>query len=435
MKRSVINLIASALLLGLGWLVPHSIFSVSLETPTPEPVASPLEPDSASPAEATPTSTPFPTQAPVPARDPLGELYFTLVGFDQAPRLVRLPGSCVTGLEACPEAESVPMPFALKDAFSNAPGGLVWSRDGQYGLLVTHPEDELSRGRTREELELLKTQSPADFEISPSVIHLFDAASDNWREVYRAERKYIYTPVWSADGQWLAFAVRGSVWGFHPIQEDDGIYIIHLDGSGLQQLGNFDASILGWIGNSLAIRRNIQPYPALGYAIEMLTLDGQLKPLFESSRLAFYNLSPDGGALLASDAQGETGGSPQKGVNLLALDGSITHSFGLFNNLTASIWVSAWSNDGSQVAFANLRRVYVAPRDGEPREVYMADDTFVEPSFWQMEFSPDQKTLLLNVYDGIPKFVTVSLETGQAATLTWPGMKDDEQPVNFSWRP
>jgi len=87
------------------------------------------------------------------------------------------------------------------------------------------------------------------------------------------------------------------------------------------------------------------------------------------------------------------------------------------------------------VAFANLRRVYLAPRDGDPREIYVADDTYVEPSFWQIQFSPDQKYLLLDVYDGMPKFVSVALESGQATTLQWPGINPEEQPTKFSWRP
>jgi hypothetical protein len=433
MKRSILSLIVFALLLGLGWLIPHSVFSVTLETPTSTPF--PTEPEQSSP-EPLPTATSTPLTPPTPEPDPFGELYFTLIGFDQSPpRLVRLPGACVVGLEPCPAPETVPMPFDMKAVFTNTPAGIAWSRDGKLGALITHPEDELSRGRTKEELEKLRTQSPADFQVSTSTIYLFDATTDTWHEVYHADRKYFYPPVWSADGQWLAFAVRSSVWAFHPLQPDDGIYVIHPDGSGLKQLASVDAVTLGWVGNSILVQRTISPYPATNYALEMLALDGQVTSLFNSTRMAYYNLAPDGGSLLVSDAQGENSGGPQKSVELLALDGSSTRTFGIYSNMTQSVWATAWSRDGSQIAYANLRRVYVAPRDGDPREVYLADDTFVEPSILNMQFSPDQKFLLLDVYDGMPKMVVISLENGKSTELTWAGINTDEQAHNFSWRP
>jgi hypothetical protein len=438
MKRSLVSLIFSALLLGLGWLIPHSLFSVTLETPTATPAptqastSTPLPFDLTLPAplaDATATSTPF------PMRDPLGELYFTLVGSAQGPRLVRLPGSCVVGQTPCPAPETVHTPFNTQEIFSNVPEGLAWSQDGRWGVLVTHPEDELSRGRTKEELDQLQTQAPADFQIATSTIYLLDADNDTWSEIYHADRKYIYPPVWSADGQWLAFGVRSSVWAFHPIQPDDGIYIIHPDGSGLKQIANIDATLLGWIGNSVAVQQTTRPYPNLDYVIEMIAIDGQVSTLFRSTRMAYYQLAPDGGALFVTDAQGENSGGPQKSAELLALDGSVTHTFGVYSNMTQSIWAAAWSQDSSQLAYANLRRVYVASRTGEPHEIYLADDTFVEPSIWNMQFSPDQKFLLLDVYDGVPKLVVASLETNQSTPLTWAGMSLDEQAVKFSWRP
>ena len=150
--------------------------------------------------------------------------------------------------------------------------------------------------------------------------------------------------------------MRSSGWTFHPIQGDDGIYAIRTDGSGLKQLANVDATTLGWVGSSVAVQRTVTPYPAIDYAIEMLSFEGQATSLFASTRMAYYNLAPDGGALLVTDAQGETRGGSQKSVDLLALDGSITHTFGIYSNMTQSIWVTDWSSDSSQIAFANLRR-------------------------------------------------------------------------------
>lgn len=428
MKRTLFNLVASAAVLGLSWLAPHSPFKVTLETPTPTPAARLEQPPA--------TEVMVPTvEVATPEPSKHGELYFTLVGFDQNRRLVRLPGECVVGLNPCPAPEVLPTPFSLNDVFTNISRSIIWSRDGRLGAVVVHPEDELSRGRTKEELDQLMTQSPADLQTSDSSLYLFDAENDQWRELVRMERKFIYTPVWSADGQWLAFAVRRSMWAFHPLDPDDGIYVVRPDGSQLKQLAAMDASPLGWVGNSVAVIHTLQPYPAIGYAIELLDMDGRVTTLFNSSRKAYYALAPDGGSLLVTDAQGESDNSPQKSVELLALDGSVTHSFGVFNNMTASIYAADWSRDSSQIAFASLRRVYVAPRQGEPAQVYAADDSLVEPRISALQFSPDQQYLLMDVYDGLVKLVVVALDSGQAAELVWEGMNSDEQPAFFSWRP
>jgi len=55
MKRSLIALVISAVLLGLGWIIPHSLFKVDVETSTPT-VASIKD------TAATPTETPTPSQ-------------------------------------------------------------------------------------------------------------------------------------------------------------------------------------------------------------------------------------------------------------------------------------------------------------------------------------------------------------------------------------
>ena len=197
--------------------------------------------------------------------------------------------------------------------------------------------------------------------------------------------------------------------------------------------------------------------PASGsfeHVVEKLTFDGQVTKLFQSSRLALYALAPDGGSLLAADSATRDGGGPQKSVDVLALDGSMIRSFGTFSNHSTSIFPFVWSADGTQVAFANLRRLYVAPRTTqldvpadtfgvhpETREVYVADDTYMTPHYTDLQFSRDNKYLLMLVYEGFTHFVVVSLETGQAAPLTIPHLDpfvmDDNylgDPMFFSWR-
>ncbi len=460
MKRILYTLLTAAAVLLGNYFFSSSTLEASVETPTPilpsaTPTLIPL------PGTIVPTLVGGPTQVPMPAevRDPYGELYFTVITpkeyyppetpppyVEAEYRLARLPGSCVVGLSECPDAETVQTPFDMKDVFSTDSTGLTWSPDKRYGLLVTHPEDELSRGRTQEEMEKLKHQSPSDFEVSPSTLYSFDSQTNTWSEIYKAERKFFYTPRWSPDGQWIAFQVVSSVWGFHPSQPDDGVYIVRPDGSELRQVSSANASILGWIGNSILLREMKDLYPSSEYIMEMLSLDGVIKPLFESSRAAYYVLSPDGGVLLAGDLREMEISSSIKSVDVLALDGSVIRTFATAlpegNN---GFYPLAWSPDGSLVAFANSRRVYVQPNEGPGLQngllgippdfvVYTADDTYSEPSFWNLQFSGDNKYLLMDVYEGIPHFVTVSLETGQPMPLEIKGLTESEQASNFSWR-
>jgi hypothetical protein len=460
MKRILYTLLASVVVLAGNHLFSGSTLEANVETPAAGIGSIP----SFSGPVATEDQESIVSPPVIEPRDPYGELYFTIITpreylppetpppyVEAAYRLARLPGSCVVGLEACPEAETVQTPFDMQDVFSTDGTGLAWSPDGRYGLLVIHPEDELSAGKTQEELDQLRSQSPSEFDVSPSTLYMFDAETNTWSEVHRADGKFIYTPFWSSDGQQIAFQVRSSVWGFHASQADDGIYVIRPDGSDLRQVSRVDASILGWIGNSLLLREVKSLPPAYAYRMEMLALDGEIKPLFESARAAFYALAPDGGLLLASDLHDPANGTPAKSVDLLALDGSILNTFGTFTNYSASIYPLVWSRDGSMAAFANLRRVYVGPRDGQGngfpngllgippdgpvREVYVADDSSVEPSFWNLQFSHDNRYLLMDVYDGTPHFVAVALDTGQAIPLEIKGMTESEQASSFSWRP
>lgn len=468
MKKIIYTLLFSGSLLVANLFVSNGTFQVAVESPTP-PSTPTLIPRPG--MESTPVDgpTPIPTLAPAEAGDPYGELYFTVIVPDYASqtdpnipidtfitRLMRIPGSCVVGLIECPTPDVVSTPFNLQDvlATDSDSGALTWSPNGRYGVITIHPHDDFTEGWTAEEWEQFKTRKLEDLNISPSTLYLFDAETDTWREIYRADRKFFYSSYWSPDGQWIAFTVASSMVTIHPFQADDGVYLVRPDGSDLQRLGG-DGYILGWVGDSIITRRFLDP--ALGsfaHVVEKLTLDGQVTKLFESSRLANYTLAPDGGSLLAADGATREGGNPIKEINVLALDGSMIRSFGTFSNRSSAISPFVWSPDGTQVAFANLRRLYVAPRvsqlnipDGsmgvhpDTREVYVASDEHIAPSYNDLEFSHDNKFLILQVYEGYTHFVVVSLETGQATPLTIPHLDpfvvDDNflgDPTFFSWR-
>jgi hypothetical protein len=454
MKRPTVILSLSILILpivlmvmGCLGLIPHSVLEVAVvATGARDPALPTLPADSLAPTPTLPSSysqdtAPAPTPTAVSdaiAQNALySQVYFSLWELDGI-RLVRLPGTCVVGVQGCPAMpETVQTPFDMKDVFNATTAGMPWSRDGRYAALTTHPADGLMDGRTKEELAQLEHQSPANFEVNPSTLYIYEPDATTWKAIYRADRKYLYTGVWSPDGQWLSFTMASSVWMFHPVQPDDGVYVIRPDGTGLQQLlkGNHP-EILGWIGNSLVVRETLSTSPEWRFRTEMVGLDGQVKPLFESSRIAGYYLSPDGGALLAADSAIMDAPTPQKEVDLLALDGSIIHPFGVFNDRTSPISGSTWSPDGSLIAFASQRRAYVAPRDGLPREIYAAEDASVaDPSITNIQFSPDEEYLLLYVYDGRVKLVCVSLADGQVTTVQWLDKDELQQPSAFSWRP
>lgn len=477
MKRPMSILILSILvfpivllIVGCLGLIPHSVIKVTLEPsavpgnpivmiPTPLPTLPPdysiptlvptLPPGVLTPTPVLPlpqdyaltetAPTPYPTTTVDPQQAIYSQVYFTLWEQSRnASRLVRLPGACLVGLQYCPEPETIQTPFDMKDLLITTTSGMPWSRDGRYAAMVTHPQDALLEGATKEELEQLEKKNPADFEINPSTLYIYDTLTNTWKEIYRANRKYIDMGVWSPDGQWFSFTMASSMWAFHPFQADDGVYIIHPDGTGLRKLLNANRpAILGWIGSSIVVMESSWTSAADGTSrIEMITQGGELKPLFETSRIAFYFLDPNGGSLLATDSAVLDAPTPQKAVDLLALDGSVLHSYGVYNNWTSPISGGTWSGDGSQIAFASQRRVYVAPRNGMPREVYVADDHFVDdPSITNIQFSPNQKYLLMQVYDGRVKLVSVSLENAQAAPLPWPYNDDFKQPSFFSWQP
>lgn len=472
MKKILYTLLSAGILLVTNLFVANGTFQVAVESPTPlsSPTSIPLPGTESTPGVG-PTPVSIATSEP---GDPYGDLYFSIIKtkeyyppatpppgvYEYVTLLARLPGSCVVGLVECPDPEIVPTPFEMKDvlATDSDSGALIWSPDGRYGVITVHPPDDFTDGWTAEEWEQFKTRKLEDLAISASSLYLFDAETDTWRELYRANRKFFYSSHWSPDGQWIAFVVSSSMVAVHPFQADDGVYVIHPDGSGLQRLDGLSdyGTILGWVGNSFLLRRSLHPGSTVDFThvVEKLNFDGQVTTLFESSRLANYALAPDGGSLLAADSTTRNGGSPQRAVDVLALDGSVIHTFGTFDNFSSAVFPFVWSPDGSQVAFANLRRLYVAPRVSQlnlpadtfgippdTREVYVADDTYTNPDYMDIQFSHDGKYLLMQVYEGFVHFVLVSLETGQSAPVVIPHLDpfvwDDDylgDPSFFSWR-
>ncbi|HXQ34146.1 MAG TPA: hypothetical protein VN843_09045, partial [Anaerolineales bacterium] len=74
------------------------------------------------------------------ADDPLGQVYFFVSDHNygiETTKLMRLPGSCVTGQSPCPKADEVPSPVQSNFAVTS----LVWSRAGDRAA-VSYPVNE-----------------------------------------------------------------------------------------------------------------------------------------------------------------------------------------------------------------------------------------------------------------------------------------------------
>ena len=126
---------------------------------------------------------PLTPTAPVPTAsdqiDPLGQVYFFIFDHNyghETTKLVRLPGSCVVGQSACPEAEEIPTPVPFN--FSLPP--LVWSPEGRVAAYAY----------------------PINSNGDKTALALFDPAKQTWTPL--AEFNFIDPPMWSPDGTSLA---------------------------------------------------------------------------------------------------------------------------------------------------------------------------------------------------------------------------------------
>lgn len=329
---------------------------------------SPVSPPQFSDINGNPLTPAAPAPTPSKQTDPLGQVYFFIFDHNyghETTKLVRLPGSCVTGRSACPESENIPTPVPFN--FSLTP--LVWSPDGKvaaYAYPVNNDKTALS---------------------------IFDPVRESWTSL--TQFNFIDPPMWSPDGSWLAFREQDG-------QGGEDIYAIRRDGTGLTNLtasGKLPSdgrpyAADGWSTDSVILKSRgttgkvYLTNPETGTVklfFESLSIQDQLFPSQDGKRLAYVEYA---------------GGSSKRTIKSINIDGTAMRELASFQG--GPISPILWSADGTKVVFMHFidsppafyQDVYVVNRDGTGlSQVYRG------MLIGTLTFSPDGRSLLIQDND------------------------------------
>jgi hypothetical protein len=340
--------------------------------------------------------------------DPLGQVYFFITDHsygNDTTKLVRLPGSCVAGQTPCPEPEPITPVFALN--YSLTP--LVWSPNGKHAA-IAYPISE---------------------DGNAAALFLFEPEKQSWQSL--AEFNIIDPPIWSRDGNWLAFRVQDGY-------GSDDIYVVRRDGSNLNNVTDTDKLppegrpyiLSGWINDNIILRSG---NPGVGGLVYLRRVgDGFTKPLFDTPWTKTDMVpSPDGSFLAYPDIDEQ-----KTLLKLLSPGGSTFRDLAAFQ--IGSIYPIIWSPDGMRIAFARIdsqpingQDVYIIGRDGRDlQQVYHSDFGSISA----IDFSPDGSYLLIQDDDPTGRHIfVVNLSTLETRLLQAPGLPIDWWWLAPSWRP
>jgi WD40 repeat protein len=389
-KISLLFLVTTYVLSACGTL------SVKVENTIPEV-------DSTSVPTLTATLGVGPTPAPTAqaGTDSFGNFYFFdfAQGNNDPAQLMRLPGSCVVGKQACSETQPLDLP---ENTYPNHSLSWSWSSDGKQVALTSVP----GTGQDR-----LFTSNMPD---------------PTWKQI--AQFDFIQLGTWSADDTWIYFGVSNS-------QGNQEFYVIHPDGSGLKNVTateNLPAdgrpyTVDGWIGNKLIVRSTGREAP-----VYLLNLDsGQVKPLLDSAAMnATFFPSPDG-SLLAFTVYDEN--NQFHTLKVIAPDGTGVHDLASFKT---EIFSNVWSPDGNTLVFAvddesnpSHSAAYLIGRDGQGfMQVYNGS------MITRIAFSPDGQFLIATGGDMQQIFV-IDLNSLQIHQLQAPGLDPTDRRILPAWTP
>ena len=350
------------------------------------------------------------TSGPIPSgRDAFGELYFFELPHhtSEVVRFVRMPGRCAVGEADCPQVEAVNAPFP----FSFTLPQLAWSPDGNYAALA-YPDNPNG---------------------TPYKLWLFDPAAGTWTSLW--EYAYIDPPMWSPEGDWIAFRQQDGLGG-------EDLMVIRPDGSNPKDLTASNALpakgrpyvMDGWITRSILVRSSKMDSNGGTYLVRVA--DGNVQPLFVSLLPKMTLVPSQDGARIAYDYYDNF--SAKHSLQVAEPDGANAVELASFTG--GSLFPIVWSPDNRLVAFvyysesaqgAQIADVYVIDRDGKRlKQVYKGS------VIGEILFSPDGRYLLVNDTASPTggRLFVVNLETLAQRLIQSPGLTLDADWILPSWR-
>jgi Tol biopolymer transport system component len=400
-------------------LILLNLFLVSCAAREVKPVVSPtVAPNTAVPS-ATPqlevtadsaTNVPVTEPASSSGNDALGQLYFFTLPHQsaQSPQMVRLPGSCVVGLSACPQLESLPAPFPF--SFNLSP--LAWSPDGAFAAFAY--SDNVNG--------------------TPTKLWTFDPSTDKW--ISLAQFPFIDPPFWSPDGAWIAFRAQDGMGG-------EDVYVVRSDGTGLKELTASDGLPVaerpyvmdGWLGDQVVMHSALPGHEGDVYLLSVS--DGKAALIFRAAQAKMTIVpSPDQTRLAYVELEV---GTDKHNIKVVEPTGANLLDVATF--VGDSVFPVVWSPDSMRLAFAvsgndaNFNPVATVYRVGS--DGLGMTQVFQGTTIGRLLFSPDGQYLLVDQTTSATggHLFAVNLETLKSRVIDAPGLSLDTDWYAPSWRP
>jgi Tol biopolymer transport system component len=268
---------------------------------------------------------------------------------------------------------------------------------------------------------------------TPYKLWLFDPAAGTWTSLW--EYAYIDPPMWSPDGEWIAFRQQDGLGG-------EDVMVIRSDGSDPKNLttgDNLPADgrpyvMDGWITGNVIIRSARPGKEGTVYLVRVADLHAQL--MFDTLITKNVFVPSHDGAWIAYDDFDPS--TLEHSLKLAEPDGA--HAVELASFIGGSLYPIAWSPDNKQLAFAYYTEitqgsqnadVYVMDRDGKVlKQIYKG------VTVGAILFSPDGKYLLINETASATggRLFTVNIETLAQHLIQSPGLNLDSDWFMPSWR-